>query len=264
MANAMRIGICSSISFETRGIDRFMIHTGFSFPDGDELHIILKRRGGGWILTDEGHTSMWVSYSVNLSENRRRLLEKVAGSNGIGFEDGVMSVDASVENAAGCLMSMIQAILQASELSYLTRSTVHNTFVEDTKQTLREKLGSRCEFDKHLGDKEDIVADAYIDDDEPTIIFIVSNKERCLTALYGMVVLSSEIGMRFRSLTIVDESNDIPESARNKLINRSDKLFIGHIGMNEDFDRYLEKRTRMKGREHTSPHMMMNGGTGCL
>lgn len=85
------------------------------------------------------------------------------------------------------------------------------------------------------------MADAYIDDDEPTIIFIVSNKERCLTALYGMVVLSSEIGMRFRSLTIVDESNDIPESARNKLINRSDKLFIGHIGMNEDFDRYLEK-----------------------
>lgn len=241
MANAMRIGICSSISFETRGIDRFMIHTGFSFPDGDELHIILKRRGGGWMLTDEGHTSMWVSYSVNLSENRKRSLEKVAGSNGIGFEDGVMSVDASVENAAGCLMSMIQAILQASELSYLTRSTVHNTFVEDTKQALREKLGSRCEFDKHLGDKEDIVADAYIDDDEPTIIFIVSNKERCLTALYGMVVLSSEIGLRFRSLTIVDESNDIPESARNRLINRSDKLFIGHIGMNEDFDRYLEK-----------------------
>ncbi len=142
MANAMRIGICSSISFETRGIDRFMIHTGFSFPDDDELHIILKRRDGGWILTDEGHTSMWVSYSVNLSENRRRLLEKVAGSNGIGFKDGVMSVDASVENAAGCLMSMIQAILQASELSYLTRSTVHNTFVEDTKQALREKLGS--------------------------------------------------------------------------------------------------------------------------
>ena len=47
MANAMRIGICSSISFETRGIDRFMIHTGFSFPDDDELHIILKRRDGG-------------------------------------------------------------------------------------------------------------------------------------------------------------------------------------------------------------------------
>lgn len=41
--------------------------------------------------------------------------------------------------------------------------------------------------------------------------------------------------------TIVDESNDIPESARNKLINRSDKLFIGHIGINKDFDRYLEK-----------------------
>ena len=39
----------------------------------------------------------------------------------------------------------------------------------------------------------------------------------------------------------MDESNDIPESARNKLINRSDKLFIGHIGINKDFDRYLEK-----------------------
>lgn len=59
--------------------------------------------------------------------------------------------------------------------------------------------------------------------------------------LYEMVVLSSEIGMGFGSLTIVDESNDIPESVRNKLINCSNKLFIGHIRESEDFDRYIKR-----------------------
>lgn len=47
--------------------------------------------------------------------------------------------------------------------------------------------------------------------------------------------------MGFRSLTIVDESNDISESVRNKQIDRSDKLFIGRIGESEDFDRYIER-----------------------
>lgn len=126
ITNAMKAGICSSISFEIRGIDRFMIHTGFGFPDGDEIHIILKKRDEGWMLTDEGHTSMWVSYSVNLSENRMRMLERAVGSNGIEFENGVMRVGISDENAAECLMSMIQTILQASALvSHTQRHPQH-------------------------------------------------------------------------------------------------------------------------------------------
>ena len=40
----MKASIYSNISFETRGIDRFLIHTGFDFPDGDEINIILKDR----------------------------------------------------------------------------------------------------------------------------------------------------------------------------------------------------------------------------
>lgn len=126
ITNAMKAGICSSISFEIRGIDRFMIHTGFGFPDGDEIHIILKKGDEGWMLTDEGHTSMWVSYSVNLSENRMRMLERAVGSNGIEFENGVMRVGISDENAAECLMSMIQTILQASALvSHTQRHPQH-------------------------------------------------------------------------------------------------------------------------------------------
>lgn len=73
------------------------------------------------MLTDEGHTSMLVSYSVNLSENRMRMLERAAGSNGIEFENGIMHVGISDESAAECLISMIQAVLQANEISDLRR-----------------------------------------------------------------------------------------------------------------------------------------------
>lgn len=47
---------------EKKGSDRYMVHTGSTFSDGDEIHIILKRSDGHWILTDEAHTLMWLSY----------------------------------------------------------------------------------------------------------------------------------------------------------------------------------------------------------
>ena len=59
------------------------------------------------MLMDEEHTSMWVSYSVNLTENMMKMLGRAAGSNGFEFENGVMCVGISKENAAECLMSMI-------------------------------------------------------------------------------------------------------------------------------------------------------------
>ena len=40
-----------------------LVHTSMYYDDGDELHIVLKREGDGFVFTDEGHTMMWLSYT---------------------------------------------------------------------------------------------------------------------------------------------------------------------------------------------------------
>ena len=46
--------LCGEIVVVQQGIDRYAIHTPFTFGDGDSIVSVLKKEGGGWVLTDEG------------------------------------------------------------------------------------------------------------------------------------------------------------------------------------------------------------------
>ena len=58
--------VCKEIIITKDGIDRYYISTPFTFEDGDELVIILKKEKDKWILTDEGHTFMHLSYFIDI------------------------------------------------------------------------------------------------------------------------------------------------------------------------------------------------------
>ena len=54
--------VCEEIDVEPEGLTRFVVHTPFMFDDGDHFVIIMKKSADRWILTDEGHTFMHMSY----------------------------------------------------------------------------------------------------------------------------------------------------------------------------------------------------------
>lgn len=81
LVESVNKGTCSEISLEPRGVDRFLVHTGFTFQDGDELHIVLKKKDGRWIITDDAHTLMWLSSEdLSLPETCRTLLDTTLSS----------------------------------------------------------------------------------------------------------------------------------------------------------------------------------------
>ena len=43
-------------------MDRYQVFTPFLFDDGDHLVIVLKRNNSHWVLSDEGHTYMHLTY----------------------------------------------------------------------------------------------------------------------------------------------------------------------------------------------------------
>lgn len=244
IAESLKSGISSKISLESRGVDRYLIHTGFTFQDGDEIHLILKRKDGRWIITDEAHTLMWLSYEdFNLSETRRTMLDVTLSSNNVSFDDGRIYIDCTDRDAGQCLMSMIQAILQTADLLYLSRNNVRSTYTDDVKQLMKDTLGNRCEFDKHIRrGGEDYVVDVYVDAPIPLYVFSVPNNDRCKDAIITILALSLEANMEFTSLTFVDQTANLGKENLVKLTNRTDKLlynipadelhrFLGRAGM---------------------------------
>ena len=54
--------VSAEIQLSADGKDRFLVFTPFHFNDGDQLVIVLKKMGGRWVLSDEAHTYMHLSY----------------------------------------------------------------------------------------------------------------------------------------------------------------------------------------------------------
>ena len=56
--------VAATIRLESEGIDRYRVITPFRFEDGDHLVILLKRGAENWVLSDEGHTFMHLTYEL--------------------------------------------------------------------------------------------------------------------------------------------------------------------------------------------------------
>ena len=57
--------VCDQIRVVPEGMDRYRIFTPFLFEDGDHLAIVLKNQREKWLLSDEGHTYMHLTYDLD-------------------------------------------------------------------------------------------------------------------------------------------------------------------------------------------------------
>jgi len=69
--------VCSKISLREEGIYRYRVFTPFLSEDGDHFAIVLKREQSGWVLSDEGHTLMHLTYDENEKGSRRGARQQI-------------------------------------------------------------------------------------------------------------------------------------------------------------------------------------------
>ena len=69
--------VCEQLRLASEGIDRFRVFTPFLFEDGDHLAIVLRRENGRWILSDEGHTFMHLTYDIDERDLQRGTRQKI-------------------------------------------------------------------------------------------------------------------------------------------------------------------------------------------
>ena len=69
--------VCSELRLMSEGVERFRVFTPFLFDDGDHLAIALKKENGNWILSDEGHTYMHLTYDLDAADLQRGTRQKI-------------------------------------------------------------------------------------------------------------------------------------------------------------------------------------------
>lgn len=139
------------VGITSEGKARFRVFTPFLFEDGDHLSIVLKREDGTWILSDEGHTFMHLTYDIDEKDlqvgTRQKIITNVLSTFGMEDRDGELLLRIEDDRYGDSLYSFAQALLKITDVTYLSRERIRSTFVEDFKSLISANVPeSRLEF----------------------------------------------------------------------------------------------------------------------
>ncbi|MBM3302107.1 MAG: DUF1828 domain-containing protein, partial [Deltaproteobacteria bacterium] len=108
---SFREKVCAKVRIVPEGDDRFRVFTPFLFEDGDHLAIVLTRHDGAWVLSDEGHTYMHLTYDLDEKDLQRGTRQKIISNALSAFRvedrDGEMIVRVSEDRFGDALYSFV-------------------------------------------------------------------------------------------------------------------------------------------------------------
>jgi hypothetical protein len=114
--------VCETLTLTSEGVDRYRVFTPFLFEDGDHLAIVLKRDQGRWILSDEGHTYMHLTYDLDEKDlqrgTRQKIITSALSAFSVNDRNGELTLGIQDSNYGDALYSFVQALLKISELSW--------------------------------------------------------------------------------------------------------------------------------------------------
>ena len=182
--------VCDQLSLEALGQGRYVVNTPYSFDDGDNLTIVLREEGDAWVLTDEAHTYMHLSYDLDekaLSEGtRQEIISDTLGYFGVEDRDGELVLPVREDGYGNALYSFVQALLRISNLTFLSREQVARVFDSDFREFLAERVPEdRRHFDWHHPELDPTArypADCYINGSEKPIVIFALNSDASVQA----------------------------------------------------------------------------------
>ena len=117
--------VSSKVRLEAEGVGRFRVFTPFLFEDGDHLAIVLKKEGSKWVLTDEAHTYMHLTYDVDEKDlnkgTRQKIISNALSTFQIEDRDGELILQVPDGRYGDALYSFVQGLLKISDVTCLSR-----------------------------------------------------------------------------------------------------------------------------------------------
>lgn len=134
--------VCEEIHLIPEGLSRYVVSHPFTFDDGDHHIIILKKMGEDWLLSDEGHTIMHLSYEdIDLQHGGyREIIDNAVSAFGLENRQGELMLRIPEARFGDALFSFIQALVKISDIKYLQRERIRSLFMEEFKGFLGETI----------------------------------------------------------------------------------------------------------------------------
>lgn len=115
--------VSAKVRLTAEGIDRFRVFTPFLFEDGDHLSIVLKKEGARWMLSDEAHTYMHLTYDIDEKDlhsgTRQKIIANALSTFRVEDLDGELTLEVPDERYGDALYSFVQALLKIANTANL-------------------------------------------------------------------------------------------------------------------------------------------------
>lgn len=243
----LREKVSESVSLVQEGIDRFRVVSPFVLEDGDHLSIVLRRENGGWMLADEGHTYMHLTYSIGESDlhrgSRQKIITNALSLFGIQDRDGELVLPIEQGEYGRGLYSFVQAILKISDVTFLTREIVRSTFAEDFRTFVCETVPEeRRTFDWHHPghDPQGMYSvDCRVNGLKlPLFIFALPTDDKTRDATISILQFE-KWGLPFRSLGIFEDQEEIGRRPLARFTDVCERQFSSLTGNTDRLARFL-------------------------
>ena len=230
------------------GEERFRVLTPFQFEDGDQLVIVLKKLGGRWVLSDEAHTYMHLTYDIDkkslYSGTRREIISRALSMFEVEEHNEELILDVSDAHYGDALYDFVQALLKITDVSYLSREQVQSTFMEDFRALLRDRVDeTRMTFEWHhiSHDPEGkYTVDCRINGmPQPLFVYALSNDDRTRDATIALHQFK-EWKLTFNSMGIVEREKGMNRKVLARFRDVSNECFTDISESRTEIEQYLE------------------------
>lgn len=241
--------VCAQVYLEPAGRSRYRVFTPFHFDDGDHLVMVLRQQNGHWLLSDEGHTYMHLTYELDEKSlhqgTRQEIIANALSAFSVEDVGGELRTEITDERYGDALFDFIQAILRIGDVTYLSRERVKSTFMDDFRAFIEQHVpANRRVFDWHhpQHDPEGVYpVDCRINGmKRPLFLFALphDNKARDATiALHQYERWSLE----FRSVSIFENQEEINRKVLARFSDVCEKQFSNLSGNRDRITRFLSE-----------------------
>jgi hypothetical protein len=223
------------------GVNRYRVFTPVLFEDGDHLAIVIRREDSRWVLSDEGHTYMHLTYDLEEKDlqrgNRQKIIANALSVFTVEDREGELRLQVPEERYGDALFSFVQALLKISDVTFLSRERVKSTFLEDFRSFMEATVPADRRvfdwFDPQHDPEGKYTVDCRLNGmPKPIMVYALPSDDRVRDATISLLQFE-RWNVPHRSLAIFEDQEEVHRKVLARFSDMCEKQFSS-LGANKD------------------------------